>query len=194
MKKILLTFLVSTSLFAQEKTTNLFNVNASVIGIGVQFEKSLGEKYTGVASLDYIGGFMYSYSDYSGSDFDYVLTTRFALEGRYYYNFDRRIEKGKNTTNNSANYIAFKTVLIPDWFTTSSDNLKINPQGALTLNYGLKRSFSKKFFYEFYTGLGISLYEEDRIYYDENAMDYRIKNSSKSGIALDLGFRVGYNF
>ncbi len=194
MKKLLFTFLLSSSLFAQEKTTDLFNVNVSVIGVGVQFEKSMGDKYTGVASLDYIGGFSYGYSDFTGSDFEYILTTRFALEGRYYYNFDRRIEKGKNTTNNSANYVAFKTTFIPDWFTSSSDDMKINPQGTLTLNYGLKRSFSKNFFYEFYTGLGISLYEEDRLYFDDHAMDYRIKSSNKSGVALDLGFRVGYNF
>ncbi len=73
--------------------------------------------FTAVGTLDYLGGFKYSYSDFYGSDFEYILTTNIALEGRYYYNFDRRIGKGKNTKNNSGNYIALKGTYTPDWLT-----------------------------------------------------------------------------
>ncbi|MEG0187698.1 MAG: hypothetical protein RR668_03460, partial [Algoriella sp.] len=95
MKKLLFTFLLSSSLFAQEKATDLFNANISVIGIGIQYEKALSDNFTAVGSLDYAGGFSYSNNDFSGSDFDYILTTSLSLEGRYYYNFDRRIGKGR---------------------------------------------------------------------------------------------------
>ena len=142
-----------------------------------------------------MGGFRYSYSDFYGSDFEYILTTNIALEGRYYYNFDRRIGKGKNTKNNSGNYIALKGTYTPDWLTTSnSDNLGVNPQGSITLNYGFKRSFAQNFFYEFYTGLGLSLYQETYTNYDfDNYTTSEVK-STNTGVALDLGFRVGYNF
>ena len=91
MKKTIFTLLFTTSLFAQEKATDLFNVNISFIGIGVQYEKALSDNYTAVGTLDYIGGFKYSHSDYFGSNFDYILTTNLALECIHYYNFDRRI-------------------------------------------------------------------------------------------------------
>jgi len=195
MKKTLLTIFVSTNLFAQEKATDLFNANISFIGIGIQYEKALSDNFTAVGSLDYIGGFRYSNSDYYGSDFDYLLTTNLSLEGRYYYNFDRRISKGKNTKNNTGNYVALKGNYTPDWLTTSnSDNISVNPQGMITLNYGLKRAFSQNFFYEFYTGLGLALYQDDKIEFDDTIQNYREFKKTETGVALDLGFRVGYNF
>ncbi|HBX62795.1 hypothetical protein [Empedobacter sp. GD03797] len=195
MKKLLFTLLLSSSLFAQEKATDLFNANVSFIGIGIQYEKALSENFTALGTLDYMGGFRYSYSDFYGSDFEYILTTNIALEGRYYYNFDRRLSKGKNTKNNSGNYIALKGNYTPDWLTTSnSDNLGVNPQGSITLNYGFKRSFAQNFFYEFYTGLGLSLYQDDKVTFDYEIQNYKYYKKTETGVALDLGFRVGYNF
>ncbi len=196
MKKTIFTLLFTTSLFAQEKATDLFNVNISFIGIGVQYEKALSDNYTAVGTLDYIGGFKYSHSDYFGSNFDYILTTNLALEGRHYYNFDRRISKGKNTKNNTGNYVALKGTYTPDWLTTSNtENLNLNKQGMITLNYGLKRSFSQNFFFEFYTGLGMVIYHDEYFYY-YNTTNHtgKIKKELRTGVGLDLGFRVGYNF
>ena len=195
MKILLFTFLLSSSLFAQEKATDLFNANISVIGIGIQYEKALSDNFTAVGSLDYMGGFRYSYSDFYGSDFDYILTTSLSLEGRYYYNFDRRIGKGRNTKNNSGNYIALKGNFIPDWLTASNgDRLNVNPQGSLTVNYGLKRSFAQNFFYEFYTGLGLAFYQEDKLNWDNEFQNYNSSKKTEIGAIIDLGFRVGYNF
>lgn len=195
MKKLLFTFLLSSSLFAQEKATDLFNANISVIGIGIQYEKALSDNFTAVGSLDYMGGFRYSYSDFYGSDFDYILTTSLSLEGRYYYNFDRRIDKGRNTKNNSGNYIALKGNFIPDWLTASNgDRLNVDPQGSLTVNYGLKRSFAQNFFYEFYTGLGLAFYQEDKLNWDNEFQNYNSSKKTEIGTTIDLGFRVGYNF
>ncbi|MEG0697964.1 hypothetical protein [Algoriella sp.] len=195
MKKLLFTFLLSSSLFAQEKATDLFNANISVIGIGIQYEKALSDNFTAVGSLDYAGGFSYSNNDFSGSDFDYILTTSLSLEGRYYYNFDRRIGKGRNTKNNSGNYIALKGNFIPDWLTASNgDRLNVNPQGSLTVNYGLKRSFAQNFFYEFYTGLGLAFYQEDKLNWDNELQNYNSSKKTEIGTTIDLGFRVGYNF
>ena len=195
MKKLLFTFLLSSSLFAQEKATDLFNANISVIGIGIQYEKALSDNFTAVGSLDYMGGFRYSYSDFYGSDFDYILTTSLSLEGRYYYNFDRRIGKGRNTKNNSGNYIALKGNFIPDWLTASNgDRLNVNPQGSLTVNYGLTRSFAQNFFYEFYTGLGLAFYQEDKLNWDNELQNYNSSKKTEIGTIIALGFRVGYNF
>lgn len=194
MKKLIFTLLLASFASAQEKATDLFNANISFIGIGVQYEKALNGNFTAVGSLDYIGGFSYS-EDWSGeSDFDYILTTNISLEARYYYNFNRRIGKGKNTKNNSGNYLTLKGNFIPDLLTAKSDdNVTIDPQGSIILNYGLKRSFSQNFFYEFYTGLGIALYQETYAEYLGNN-EWNDKKRTDTGVALDLGFRVGYNF
>jgi hypothetical protein len=195
MKKILLSLILSSSLFAQEKATDLFNVNLRFLGIGVQYEKALNNNFTAVGSLDYSGGFRYSNNYLYGSDFEYILTTNIELEGRYYYNFNRRISKRKNTSNNSGNYLALKAVYIPDWLTYSnSKNLSVNPQGMVTLNYGLKRSFAQNFFYEFYTGLGINFYQDENLSFDPVNQTYSTYKSNTTAFALDLNFRVGYNF
>ncbi|WP_282630934.1 hypothetical protein [Empedobacter sedimenti] len=198
MKQLLFTLLLSSSLFAQEKATDLFNANVSLIGIGIQYEKALSENFTAIGTLDYIGGFSYT-EDWNGEgDFNYILTTSIDLEGRYYYNFNRRISKNKNTKNNSANYIALKANFIPDLLTLKNAGESLKPQGRLTLNYGLKRSFAQNFFYEFYTGLGIALYQNTNVYddydYTTQTSHYRTVKTTDKDVALDLGFRVGYNF
>lgn len=195
MKKTLFTLFLSTSLFAQEKATDLFNINLSILGVGVQYEKALNNNLTVVGSLDYSGGFRYSNNYLYGSDFEYILTTNIALEGRYYYNFNRRISKGKNTSKNSGNYLALKVGYVPDWLTYSnSKNLSVSPQGMVTFNYGLKRSFAQNFFYEFYTGLGINFYQDENLSFDPVNQMYGTYKSNTTALALDLGFRVGYNF
>lgn len=195
MKNILLYLFFSSSLFAQDKATDLFNINLSILGVGVQYEKALNNNFTAVGSLDYSGGFRYSNNYLYGSDFEYILTTNIELEGRYYYNFNRRISKRKNTSNNSGNYLALKAVYIPDWLTYSnSKNLSVDPQGMITFNYGLKRSFAQNFFYEFYTGLGISFYQDENLSFDPVNQTYGTYKSNTTALALDLGFRVGYNF
>lgn len=195
MKKTLFTLFLSTSLFAQEKATDLFNINLSILGVGVQYEKALNNNLTVVGSLDYSGGFRYSNNYLYGSDFEYILTTNIALEGRYYYNFNRRISKGKNTSKNSGNYLALKAGYVPDWLTYSnSKNLSVSPQGMVTFNYGLKRSFAQNFFYEFYTGLGINFYQDENLSFDPVNQTYGTYKSNTTALALDLGFRVGYNF
>ena len=194
MKITLITLLLSTSLFAQEKATDLFNLNVSVLGIGVQYEKALSENFTAVASLDYLGGFSYM-EDFTGdSELNYILTTGISLEGRYYYNFDRRLSKGKRITNNTGNYVALKGNYLPDLLTSSSEGLTLNPQGSLTVNYGIKRSFATNFFYEFYTGLGMSFYQDENYSFDSENQTYNPYHSTTTAVALDLGFRVGYNF
>lgn len=193
MKRIILSFFLSTFLFGQEKATDLFNINVSFIGIGVEYEKRISDNFTAVAGIDYLGGFSYTSDWYGESDFNFIFTTSLNLQGRYYYNFNRRISKNRNTKNNSGNYIAFKMNYIPDLLTVSSNNTYVDPQGSVTINYGLKRMFAKKFFYEFYTGLGLSFYQDKYNYYIGD-YEWSSRKETTTSISLDLGFKVGYNF
>ncbi len=182
MKKSLFLLFISALSFvkAQEKVVDLFSVNVPVIGVGVEYEKALGGNTSLVADAQYLAGFTYQYSDYYGSEFNFALFANFSLEARYYYNFNRRLKNGKNTLNNSANYFALKGQYTPDFLTVSSDDYDVLSQAGFTLNYGLKRNFNDRFFYEFYAGLGVSIYKEE---------GYTSKTTD--GL-IDLGFKFGY--
>ncbi|HFS67123.1 MAG TPA: hypothetical protein ENK67_02820 [Flavobacteriia bacterium] len=45
---------------------------------------------------------------------DYIFTSIISAEPRYYYNFNKRIEKGKKILNNSTNYISAELFYVPD--------------------------------------------------------------------------------
>ncbi|MEG1198790.1 MAG: hypothetical protein RSD53_05315 [Algoriella sp.] len=58
----------------------------------------------------------------------------------------------------------------------------------------MKRSFAQNFFYEFYTGLGLAFYQEDKLNWDNELQNYNSSKKTEIGTTIDLGFRVGYNF
>ena len=201
MKRTILALFASSLLFAQDgETTDLFNVNVSVLGIGVQYEKAIGKKFTALATVDYAGGISYTDNFLGGSNTDFIFTTSLALEGRYYYNLETRSLRRKVNTFNSGNYLAIKVGYIPDLFTSKSNNSKdLEPQTTFTFNYGIKRTFATSFFYEFYTGLGITLHKDividvNSYNYETNTYDYVYHKKNVTDKVMSLGFRVGYNF
>lgn len=104
---ILVVFILVSSLgFSQENAgveKSQFRINMLVPGI--TYEHAVSEKST---LLGEIGtGFVYSYNSKDGGDFS--MFPYASAEYRHYYNFEKRVKKGKNTLNNSANYITFIT-------------------------------------------------------------------------------------
>jgi hypothetical protein len=191
MKKIILTLFLSSTIFAQEKATNLTSLHINVLGVGINYERAITNKIT------ILGNANYSIIGLSGDrdGFDTDSTVKLGLEGRYYYNFDRRISKGKSTDNNSANYISLKLDYFTDWLSTYEGMGKDDDFSKLTVNYGIKRNFSKNFFYEFNFGAGflIDTYYPYRV--SVNGSDW-IYSDKKTEIIFipELGFKVGYNF
>lgn len=108
-----------------------------------------------------------------------VLTPTISLEPRYYYNLNSRFEKGKNTSNNSANYFSLKTNFNPDLFVISNyKNVSVNNHLTIVPKWGLRRNIGKNFDLEFSAGYGYV---------------YDFKYSDGGGY-LDLGLRIGYRF
>ena len=62
-----------------------------------------------------------------------VLAPGLALEPRLYYNLAKRIKKGKNTKNNSANFFALTARYSPDWFVISNNTNKNVPDQILRI-------------------------------------------------------------
>lgn len=191
MKYKILPLLFTSCLFAQEKAQDLFSAHINVLGVGVNYEKAITNEIT------VLGNVNYSTINFrgSGDGVDMDFTLKLGLEGRYYYNFDRRASKGKSTLNNSANFIGLKFDYYTDWLSTYNGFGKDDDFTKIVINYGIKRNFAKKFFYEFNFGAGVLI---DRYYpykYTTNGKDwvYSGKETSVDFIP-ELGFKVGYNF
>ena len=175
MKKtlLLLILLTTTITYAQKNNNgseNIFGIKIGLIGGWLNYEKSLSEKITLNTEFGYEGGFLKG----TDSKIDYVFTSTFSIEPRYYYNFEKRKEKGKKTNNNSANYFSTEILYVSDLLSsTNRNNLTINTSFGLIPKYGLRRVLSKKLNFEFAFGLGYS-WGENNINGITSALDLRI--------------------
>lgn len=108
---------------------------------------------------------------------DYILTTIFSLEPRYYYNVERRISKNKKIINNSANFFALNLVLIPDIGTTTNrDGLGVDKSFALIPKYGFRRMLTDRLNFHFAIGIG-----------------YQWTDKSSDGVAVGLDLKIDFN-
>ncbi len=124
----------------------------------------------------------------SNSDYSYyVLTPVITAEPRWYYNIEKRSKKGRNTKNNSANFVALSLTYHPDWFTISNNYDGYIPDQISIIPYwAIKRALGAHFNYE--TGLGLgyqyTFYRKDGYYKNENFGELGVK----------LQLRIGYTF
>lgn len=180
MKKIflLLPLFFATQIYSQEKASDVLSAKAGLIGAWLSYEKAVSPSITFVGEVGYEGGFSYSYSSAFGSDLQYAFSTVFSLEGRYYYNFSKRIEKGKNTMNNAANFFGIEAAYAPDLGTVKgSGNYEFQKSFSIIPKYGFRRNISEKFNFEFSAGPG-----------------YQWGDNGNDGAILSIDARFGFVF
>lgn len=177
-KSFLLIALFFTSfIYSQEEnpqTTDVFGVQIGAIGAWLHYEKAFGNNFTADASVGYTGGFM------QGTDqkLDYVFTTSFSVEPRYYYNLAKRVEKGKRITNNSGNFVALSFSYIPDIGTsTNRAGVKVDPSFIILPKYGLRRALNNNLNFHFAVGVG-----------------YQWTDAHSDGMTIGLDLKIDYNF
>ncbi|MET7038513.1 hypothetical protein [Elizabethkingia miricola] len=128
------------------------------------------------------GDFMFNSALWGGSFYPktgFVLYPTIGIASKYYYNFNRRLDKGKNIHNNSANYMAVDFSYTPNWFIISKEkNIEVSNFITIIPSYGIRRNFAQNFNYEAKFGLG----------YGKN-LDTR-----ESSTVLQLGISIGYDF
>ncbi|GAA3607694.1 hypothetical protein Q4Q39_10410 [Flavivirga amylovorans] len=100
-----------------------------------------------------------------------------ALEPRWYYNINKRANKGKRIDGNSGNYISFRTSYR---FFDSSEADK-NEQNYLffTPTWGIRRNIGNHFNYEAGIGVGLGFFNN---------------NEKKVGYTSYLNLKIGYRF
>lgn len=114
---------------------NQFKIN--ILSPGLTFEKRVSENTTLATDVNLSAGFAYN----SGSGTKLLLSPYVREQYRYYYNFEKRNLKGKNTKNNSANFIAlsgsyyFKPISNSE-YVSEYDGVTIAPVWGLQRSYG----------------------------------------------------------
>ncbi|CAD7811845.1 hypothetical protein CHRY9390_02425 [Chryseobacterium aquaeductus] len=190
MKKTISFILISMSylVFSQEKEQSpkktFFGVQAGFLGTNVYNETNFSKEFALRTEFNLETSLFFKddlFSEKSG----FVMFPTISLSPKWYYNINKREKLGKNTANNSANYISAKLSYVPDWFVISNsdtDGLRVNPVISLVPTWGIRRNFGKNFNYEFQAGIGVAKFlEKDYVF-------------SSVQVVPNLSFRIGYDF
>ena len=184
MKKLLILstlfwgFMVTSKCQESGLEKNILGIQVGIIGIDFYNEYKLADKITLRSEVSLYPG-VWGGSMYEKTGF--MLHSGFTLQPKYYFNIDKRLQRGKNITNNSANYLSVQIRYIPDWLVISNyENIEIFNQLHFIPTFGIRRKFASNFNYEFKVGLGYGV-----------SLD---KSYKFSGTAFDLGFKLGYDF
>ena len=95
-----LLFFVNLNAQDNNLENNQFKIN--ILTPGITYEKKISNNTSLSTDLNLSAGFAYD----SDSGTKVLLSPYIREEFRYYYNFEKRNAKNRNTRNNSANYIA----------------------------------------------------------------------------------------
>ncbi|HEX8376539.1 MAG TPA: hypothetical protein VF602_01890 [Pedobacter sp.] len=105
-----LLLLVSINSSAQEVDTILkqsqTKLNLEIFGVSGTFEKQLSKKVTLVSELGIRTGNGLYLSGYDVAEGWKIYNVFAGLEGRYYYNMGKRLQRKKTVANNSANFLS----------------------------------------------------------------------------------------
>jgi len=116
---------------------------------GVTYEHGLTENTTLNSNL----GFGFGLRGGSDRNTEYGIYPTAILQYRYYYNFKRRLDKGKRISRNTGNYIAPLVAYVSG--EPLIGDYEINSNGFVGGVYGLQRTGKKGFQWNFLFGPGI---------------------------------------
>ena len=165
--------LFSFCLSAQDQQANVSKslLSAGIFLPGIEYETSLSKK----TSLDVRLGTGFGYANGMARDEEWGIYLNFHSQYRYYYNFNRRLNKGRNTANNSANYFALNAgifngkPIIGDLETRADYSAEIGPV------WGMQRIYNSGFKLDLHLGAG-----------------YAFNDLGESGLTPLIGFRLGW--
>lgn len=128
----------------------MHSAKLTFLGLSYAYERALSPRTSLTAELMLATGFQ-GRSDGWGTTIDINLAPVVNVEPRFYYNFLKRTVKGKNATNNSANYVAMSAEYT--FGSNISDRLRCEQALSVTPKWGLRRALGEQFFFESAVGL-----------------------------------------
>lgn len=87
-----------TSKYSPDLSEELHKI--SILPLGYSYERKLADEFTFEAGVDFSFDIYYADED-ALEDYALVVNPTFHFEPRYYYNLERRYERGRNVTNNA---------------------------------------------------------------------------------------------
>ncbi|MCL6219785.1 hypothetical protein [Zunongwangia pacifica] len=188
MKKVIVLFLFlvlgNSNIKAQNYSVekSLYGVQTGVLGVWGYNELRLADEFSFRTELG-LDGALWANSFFSDGDVHYLLAPVITLEPRWYYNLNKRADRGRKTWNNAANFLSLDVSLHPDLFVISDrDHVGVPNQISFITKWGIKRNIGKHFGYEFGIGFGYGSYFNEKGYYDSD------------GTVVSLDLKIGYNF
>ena len=160
--------------------TAVFGIQTGFSGLWVHGEFKLSNKFAlrAETGLD-LGTWENTYTNQKGLGFAPVIS----LEPRFYYNLNKRHNKGKRIDGNSGNFISLKTSYNSDlFFIGTNEDIHLETDFMVIPTWGIRRNLGKHFNYEAGFGIGYIHYREE----------YNINN--KSDVTANLHARIGYKF
>jgi len=169
---------------------NLAYVRKSIVGSvvpNIAAEFKLG---TSPFSINTTLKSKFQYSKDSEHDFSSLSASpQFTIEGRYYYNLNRRILKGKTGNGLSANYISVGANYRGTFYEYLSGGNTINQRSSfvgLVVGTGIQRLISDHLYLDLNLGFTYG------IQYSYDGYTRMTRNNTRS--FLDIGFGIGYRF
>ena len=106
----------------------------------------------------------------------WLLALGAKAEPRWYYNFKKRIRKGKKTQGNTGNFVAFRVAAVfEDAFISNADNIALPYQLRLIPTWGIRRQLGSYFNYELGIGIGALRVFDRRFEKWEGAINLHIR-------------------
>lgn len=114
----------------------------------------------------------------------FFIAPELNLEPRWYYNLEKRAKRGKNISNNSANFLTIKTGLRSNIFEILHDRGK-SAENSISFvpKWGIRRNLGKYFNYEAGIGVGYLTFFKQQYF----------TLSDSDGLIVDLHLRIGIN-
>ena len=168
---------------------------ANIVSPGITYEKAIGKRSTVSATVGLnFSGYIQASSN-SETVAEYSLNPSAGISYRYYYNFKKRQERGKNIKHNSANYISLSSYYY--WAPVSTSFPKHLAENtyhfAIGPVWGFQRTYKKRLHLNLDLGLGYvdsKIIETTSITLNSSThTSYALKDNS--GIGLISNFRLG---
>lgn len=174
-KQITLLLLVCTSVLSAQNLKDtvedhMFKANL-LLTPGIEYEFGVTKN----ATLDFRLGTGFAFVEVNNES-DYGVFLTFEWSYRYYYNFEKRIAKGKKTSGNSGNYVAITTFFANGDPILGDVELASNYLGQVGPVWGFQRTYNSGINLGLELGLGYAFSEND------------------SFVAPIVGFRLGWAF
>lgn len=143
MKNLLIVLFLFTALFAQGQeeiiTEKVWRINFLNPGMELELPVMKHSTFSTNLGVDYNGA--YPELTYGGSGIIYIIAPFLDLQYKQFYNFNRRIEKGKNVSGNSGNFVSARIItrgpsIADNVFRRSDVDFAIGPTWGIQREYG----------------------------------------------------------